>query len=461
MKRLSTLTPLSLAGLLALAAAACSDHTQPLAPDGAEPLAEVGVASVVQVAPPTGIHTTDRASIMAALEQVRAGGTVQFQPGTYRIGDPADWELISVTVPRVTLQGHPGGTTLQGCEPAEINWDGCYGVLLLGERQTVRNLTFTYYTLALAILPFDLTVGGYRVEGSTFQNSYLGIFARGNWPQPAVIGNNRFINVGSPLRLGGRTYHMLDNEITVPQPQLVPLASRLWDAVFAYALPGPCDNNVFARNRIEGYIDGIGLVTDEQSCNHNVIRDNTIRASGALDLPGWHAAALYLDNWTGDDSLMKHNLIQGNQVLGAEGAAIQLIWVTGNRVVNNTIAQVTPDEGFADGIHEYYGDGNQLLANTFGDVPGYSARLWGNHNHVATTTPSETVWIWDQAVGNRVTGPGSAVVGTFSAGMGTEAAPAAAPAIPERAALRMMRQREGAEAVLERLAPPVQQAAPR
>jgi hypothetical protein len=461
MKRRSILTPLSLAGLLALGAAACSDHVQPLAPDGAQPLAAAGGPHVVQVAPPTGNAAQDRASLMAAFEQVQPGGTVQFQQGTYRIGDPADWQLISVAVPRVTLQGHPGGTTLQGCEPAAISFSGCYGLRLLGERQTVRNLTFTYHTVALAILPSDPTVGGYQVEGSTFQNSYVAILARGNWAQPAVLRNNRFINVASPIQVSGRTYHVLDNEITVPQPELVPIASRLWTAVSVYAGLTGCDDNVVARNRIEGYISGIELVTDEQSCNHNAIRDNTIRASGALDLP-WHAAAVILENWTGDDSLMQHNLIQGNHVLGAEGVAIQLADVTGNRVVNNAIAQVTPDQGAADGIHVYGGNGNQLLANTFGNVSRYTAALWGNYNHVATTSPSETVWMAGWTVGNRVTGPGSGVVGPAAAGAeSAEAAPDVAPAIPERAALRMLRQRERADAVLERLAPLLERAEPR
>jgi hypothetical protein len=465
MKRPSTLTPLSLAGLLALGAAACSDHPQPLAPESAQPLAAARGASVVQVAPPTGNHTTDRANVLAAFAQVQPGGTVQFAPGMYMIGnqDPFTWEYIAVTVPRVTLRGHPGGTTLQGCPPAELVWGACLGFSLDGGRQTVRDLTFVDMEIPLMIGFFgDRTVGGYLVEGNTFLNSELGLGAHGNWAQPAVIRNNRFINVTVPMQVGGRTFEVVDNQISVPQPELVPFAWNLWSGIDAHGFSGPCDHNIIARNRIEDYIFGIAYSTFNRSCSHNAIRDNTIRTSGALDISGWHAAAVFLVDWSGGGELMQHNLIQGNHVLGAEGAAIQLVDVTGTRVVNNMIAGVTPDEGVADGIHVYGGNGNQLLANTFGNVPGYTAALWGNHNHVATISPSETVWMPGWTVGNRVTGPGSVVVGPAAAGAeSAEAAPAAAPAIPERAALRMLHQRERAGVVLERFAPLLQRAAPR
>jgi pectin methylesterase-like acyl-CoA thioesterase len=55
----------------------------------------------VHVAVPTGEQDADRASILDALEAVQPGGTVLFQPGTYRIG-----EFIRIPVPGITLQGH-------------------------------------------------------------------------------------------------------------------------------------------------------------------------------------------------------------------------------------------------------------------------------------------------------------------------------------------------------------------
>jgi hypothetical protein len=99
-------------------------------------------ADTVHVAPPTGVRDADRANILAALAQVPLGGSVQFAPGIYVVGG-----MIRVSRPRVTLQGHPEGTTLRGCNPDEfVSWDfaieHCNGLELAGERQTVRNLTF-------------------------------------------------------------------------------------------------------------------------------------------------------------------------------------------------------------------------------------------------------------------------------------------------------------------------------
>ncbi|HUF90340.1 MAG TPA: hypothetical protein VMR66_10220 [Gemmatimonadota bacterium] len=84
----------------------------------------------------------DRASILAALEKVQPGDTVRFAPGTYLVG-----KLIRVDVPRVTLLGHPDGTTLRGCHPddfveANVALFACNGLELAGEHQTVRDLAF-------------------------------------------------------------------------------------------------------------------------------------------------------------------------------------------------------------------------------------------------------------------------------------------------------------------------------
>lgn len=72
------------------------------------------------------------------------------------------------------------------------------------------------------------------------------------------------------MSINGQTVHLLDNEITVPQPERVPLRGFAWDAVFLgphLALAGAaedaargCSGNVIARNRIEGHRDGIIIV---------------------------------------------------------------------------------------------------------------------------------------------------------------------------------------------------------
>jgi uncharacterized protein len=55
-------------------------------------------AEIVHVAPPTGEREADRASILAALERVRPGGTVQFALGTYLVGEIIRVEGIAIEV---------------------------------------------------------------------------------------------------------------------------------------------------------------------------------------------------------------------------------------------------------------------------------------------------------------------------------------------------------------------------
>jgi parallel beta-helix repeat protein len=55
-------------------------------------------SGTVNVVPPTGEIEADRDSILAALKAIRPGGTVQFAPGTYLVG-----ELIRVTISDVTV----------------------------------------------------------------------------------------------------------------------------------------------------------------------------------------------------------------------------------------------------------------------------------------------------------------------------------------------------------------------
>jgi hypothetical protein len=68
--------------------------------------------NVVHVAPPTG-KDADRASILAAFAQARPGDTIQFGRGMYLVG-----KLISDSTPRLTLLGHPEGTTLRASAAA-------------------------------------------------------------------------------------------------------------------------------------------------------------------------------------------------------------------------------------------------------------------------------------------------------------------------------------------------------
>jgi hypothetical protein len=441
-------------GLAALALlAACTDHAPPLDPEAAHPLAAAGGPHVVHVAPPTGDVATDRASIMAALEEVRPGGTVQFAPDTYVIGidTPGSFAFILVTVPRVTLLGHPDGTTLWGCSLEDILPSNCSGIRLEAEFQSVRDLTFEAMGQPLNIGRISTpTVGGYRIEGNTFRSTFFGVRAFGPWTQPAIIGNNSFENVALGVQVWGRTVHTTDNELAAPDWEQIPFWFAPVEAIVIYSwdefLTGPCDGNVVARNRIEGFAAGIGVaVVSQAGCRHNVIRDNTIVNSVELDpLP---AGPIWLENFTGDPDLLAHTLVQGNHILGSQGLGVYA-WVGAQvRFVNNTIRDLTLSQYSPGYLGESNGSGvwvspgsrnNQILNNRFAAVEAEEVILEGDYNHVATTSASDVVR--DLGVGNRITGPGSVVTTAAPAG-----APVGAPTTAERAgAPGMLRERFGA-----------------
>lgn len=68
-------------------------------------------ADTVFVAAPTGDSATDRTNVQAAFDAVQPGGTVRFAPGMYMLGAG-----VRLTVPDVTVLGHPDGTVLRGCD---------------------------------------------------------------------------------------------------------------------------------------------------------------------------------------------------------------------------------------------------------------------------------------------------------------------------------------------------------
>jgi hypothetical protein len=426
-------------GALALLATACTDQTPPLDPASASPLTSAGGPNIVHVAPPLGIVAEDRASIVAALEAVRPGGTVQFAPGTYVIGKTdITFEFIQVPVPRVTLRGHPGGTTLRGCDPAAIVPGNCNGLRLSGGFQTVRHLGFENFSqiLRLGALPGQpgTTVGGYRIEDNTFHNSAWGIRSFGQWMQPAFVRNNAFVNLFRPVEVYGRTVHVMDNDISAPNPEQIPFFSVAWDAIsfstWDVAQAGPCDHNLAAGNRVEGHSMGVFIwVASTDGCRHNVIRDNTFvdsRELVAYDIP---AGAVWLENEFEAPELLSHTLVQGNRILGAEGAGIFVYRTVRNRIVNNTVTDIVPAQSTPVWFGEGNGSGvwispesrdNRLLNNRFAAVPAEEVILEGDHNQVATTSASDVVR--DLGLGNRITGPGSVVTTAAPAGVRARAA---------------------------------------
>jgi parallel beta-helix repeat protein len=343
----------------------------------------------VYVAPPTGEKEEDRASILAALEEVRPGGTVQFAPGTYLVG-----ELIRVTTSDVTLLGHPDGTILRGCHPSDfvefmVAGFACNGLELAGGRQTVRDLTFEYAWHGLFIgccFPSDLAEmqsadgpphrhdqpGGHLIEGNTFRNSSNGMRVVGRSAEPIVIRDNRFINTFHALVINGGTAHFLDNDISTPDPAAVPIQGRNGGAIIV--MPDPpvreCGENIIAGNRILDYADAILIYVPDPGtrCERNVVRNNTIvvrrnplgnrreaitmgspfdttvvgipvsitnrvRAGGSSPSDAGAAGV-------GADAFIGYHRIEGNRIIGADGLGIEIRGSSGNRIADNHLSDI-------------------------------------------------------------------------------------------------------------------------
>ncbi|HUG39589.1 MAG TPA: penicillin acylase family protein [Longimicrobiales bacterium] len=445
--------------ILAAALTACASTPAEVSgarPDGQHPAAAAG-SDTVHVAPPTGGREADRASILAALAQVQPGGTVQFTGGTYLVG-----ELIHVTVPGITVLGHPEGTTLRGCDPTmfPLGGDleemfvaivGCNGLDMAGGHQTVRGLTFEYASHALVLggmecmegrgcvpvlEPVDTRSGGYLVEGNTFRASVNGIRTMGQWREPAVIRDNDFVDTFHAVVVHGSTVHVLDNDISAPDPARVPTRGYpgggllLSSTDLNLELSLRCAGNVIVRNRVEGHPTGIGLwiLRPGTVCRDNVIRDNTIRVARVRTAPiaGGEVSSPEEDVWgfgvpislvgspealdresgsaegAGGASGLEGNLIEGNRVLGAEGLGIEILRASRNRIVGNTIRDVRRRDPFPgvsvnepdpvnSGWEEANGSaiwlsagssGNEIIGNTLEDIASSAVVLEGDSNRV-------------------------------------------------------------------------------
>jgi parallel beta-helix repeat protein len=409
----------------------------------------------VHVSPPTGEREADRTSVLAALKQVSPGGIVMFAPGTYLVGG-----LIDVSVPRVTLMGHPEGTTLRGCDPADLLEGGradgrCNGLELTGGHQTVRNLTFEYMSWAALRIRGPrregeqrappTTEGGHLIEGNTFRNSDS-FDVRSASSEPIVIRNNRFINTYHAVAIVGTSVHVLDNEISAPEPARVPNGLpdiAIGVAHFERSTDPPCAHNIIAGNRIEGHPDGIhvGVFEPGTSCRDNAIRDNTIvvrrvgLSATARNRPGSGADStvagvpLRLANFSqahpqmfgrggapGPAAVLADNTIERNRVVGAEGLGIEILHASRNRIVNNTITGIVRRDPFpgtflrdppawreGNGAAIWISPGsseNEVTGNTFRDIASHAVVIEGSSNLVQTHSATDTVH--DIGKNNRV-----------------------------------------------------------
>jgi hypothetical protein len=369
--------------------------------------------------------------------------------------------MIHVDVPRVTLLGHPGGTTLRGCDPEEfvgapmVDALACHGLELAAPEQTVRGLTIEYSWHGLFVgccFPTDLAEmesgesqeweqpGGHVIEGNTFRYSPNGLRVIGELAAPAVVRGNRFIDVYHAIGINGGPVHFLDNDMLVREPQRVPVTGYPGDVINVMPFAGPgyeredhssCRDNRIEGNRIDGYPDGIAIrVWDPgTSCRDNTIRNNSIRLGRVAfrnrDMPRVTApldstlvgVAIRLENAVLDDSTaLAGTLIEGNEIIDGEGLGISLKGGFQSRIVGNRIVGVAAREPFpgntvgiddepwrhANGSGIWLSatsSGNQILENSFEGIHAFSVVIDGSDNTVVLTASDPS--ILDRGLRNR------------------------------------------------------------
>ena len=425
----------------------------------------VASADTVQVPPPIGESAADRASILSALRAVRPGGAVQFAAGAYMVG-----ELVPIPTADITLLGHAEGTVLRGCDPARYDelereavvatdqaevwalFSQCGMFELTGGRVTIRDLTFEYSRLGLLLgccHADDVlrpSPGGYRIERNTFRNSGNSIRAILAAAEPTVVRDNRFINTFHALSAAASRLHMLDNEISMPDPARVPGTGHPGFAIGISPLPpgppdtivpgaGVCEQNIVAGNRIEGHTDGILLSARRPgtSCRENEIRDNTIGVRRVAFPVPWiyadlapltspeestfvgvplalSASAAPSDPEEGRMAppRVENNWVEGNRIVGGEGLGIAISHASRNRVANNTMTGIQRRDPFPGNMVGWFSlewgaangsgiwvspgsSGNEITGNTFEDIASWAVVLEGDSNRVGTRRTRDRV----------------------------------------------------------------------
>lgn len=343
----------------------------------------VGV-DTVYVAPPTGKSDIDRANVQIAFDAVRPGSVVQFAAGMYMLGAGA-----RLTVPNVTVLGHPEGTVLRGCDPEAFMIDesaigkvsfGCTGFFVQAEHQTIRGLTFEYTWHGIVVGPYPTTAeeatslmesgqlgppvypaGGQHIEGNTFRRSPNGLRVLGTGDDVSVVRDNDFIDVFHAIGIYGAPLHFVDNRILVEKPERVPFTTHPGSAVLVSPGNTDCTGHVVAGNRIEGHPDAIYvLVPRGETCHGVEIRDNTIHVA-RVTLP---EAGVFYERTEKDSTMvgapitlmnnarlsgmpeadtagvLENVIVHENRVIGAEGVGIVVQDASRNRITGNTITGI-------------------------------------------------------------------------------------------------------------------------
>jgi hypothetical protein len=434
-----------------------------------EPVTATASGDTVHVAPPTGETETDRSNVQAAFDAVQPGDVVQFSSGTYVLGAGA-----RLTVPEVTVLGHPEGTVLRGCEPQRFDLPdgfgmeevgvvamGCTGLYLLADRQTVRGLTFdhTWHGLYIGAWPWlgppgesgvpASKLGGHLIENNVFRNVPNGIRVVGPSEQVTVIRNNDVVNAYHAFLSHGALVDVIDNRITVPEPETVPAAYYPESGVILSPGPdgGGCRGSRVVGNDVSGTIHGIQVLAGARgTCSELEIRNNIIRVRVVplqLGYPSHHYRFYFGEDAEGsavagtpirlygtfDDGEASTDgstatitgvVVQDNRVLGAAGLGIQLVNASGNRIEGNHLSDVrarSPFPGLTWGDDPQRwraanGSGiwvspesneNEIIGNTFEAIATHAIALEGDSNIVETRSAADSVR--DLGNGNQVRTP--------------------------------------------------------
>jgi hypothetical protein len=334
-------------------------------------------AAVVRVAAPTGNAVVDVANIQAAVDAATQGARIQFAPGTYAV--EASTQFV-VSTPGVTLQGDGRRTTIKSVM-AEPSPDAPFfrGVFYLnGGDQTVRWLTFDGFMAALSFGTSGTTVGGYRVEQSTFRSGYVATEFFGFSDAVSVVERNEFVNTTRPVNIFGKTVHFRHNRMTVTDLAAMPFGQPFFAGFAApdFLTGGTiCENNVFENNLVIGFADGFTLdAFPGENCRNNIIRENEfirMRLYGIFPPePFFNGTLAWLVNPGAHDG----NRIVGNVLRGSEGIGIIVEAGSDNWIVDNRISDLPgelttgfPYPGTAIVLGEA-ASGNRVRGNEFKNV---------------------------------------------------------------------------------------------
>tara|TARA_A100001391_G_scaffold156803_2_gene115009 strand:+ start:1450 stop:2817 length:1368 start_codon:yes stop_codon:yes gene_type:complete len=349
-------------------------------------------SSAVRVDAPTGQAETDRENIQAALDRVQPGGTVQFAAGTYRLG-----EGVRLVIPDVTVQGHTDGTVLRGCDPELLEFQAppnelnpgaiiqnCGGLYAMADRQTIRNLTIEYafHGIWVGTPPWfppgddDAPItsqGGNTIENNIFRYTNTGVRVVGPAEQATVIRDNEAINTYHAFQANGAAVHFLNNRISVPQPDDVPMSHHPESGFVINRWEDEghtCEGSRVVGNVIEGTVNGIQVLANPgQTCSGHEIRDNEIRLGEvplADDYPDYlrdfffgldargtavTGTAIRLHGVSSSsedqaDGRVIEVLIENNRVIGGAGLGIQLFHGSMNQLIGNEISGIRKREPF-------------------------------------------------------------------------------------------------------------------